>query len=256
VGYKVISYRKVSKSFDEGRTWAVDEVSFDVHEGETVVLLGSSGCGKTTLLKLTNRLLEPSSGIIDVDGKNISRQDPISLRRKIGYVFQGIGLFPHLTIQENISMVPRLLGWPVERRRERAHELMEMIGLDPEDYAHRFPGELSGGQQQRVGVGRALAADPSYLLLDEPFGALDAITRDILQQELLALKERLEKTLLFVTHDIFEAMTIGDRIAVLHAGRLEQIGSKEEILNKPATDFVRGLFAKPLEQLSTFGELL
>jgi osmoprotectant transport system ATP-binding protein len=252
----MISIKHVSKSFDGGQHFAVDDVSFDVLESETLVLLGSSGCGKTTLLKLTNRLLEPTSGTIEVDGENIAGQDPISLRRRIGYVFQGIGLFPHMTVEENVAMVPRLLGWPRKQRRERAHELLRTVGLDPETYAGRLPSELSGGQQQRVGVGRALAADPDYLLMDEPFGALDALTRDRLQQELLAVKKRLKKTIVFVTHDIFEALALGDRIAVLHGGRLEQIGTREDIRQHPATDFVRELFAKPAEQLAAYGGML
>lgn len=252
----MISLRHVSKSFDGGRHFVVDDISFDVREGETLILLGSSGCGKTTLLKLTNRLLEPTSGTIEVDGEDIAGQDPISLRRRIGYVFQGIGLFPHMTVEENVATVPRLLGWPPPQRRERARELLHIVGLDPKIYTGRFPEELSGGEQQRVGVGRALAADPAYLLMDEPFGALDALTRDTLQQELLALKKRLKKTIVFVTHDIFEALALGERIAVLHAGRLEQIGTREEILKKPATDFVRELFAKPAQQLAAYGGML
>ena len=252
----MISLKHVSKSFDDGQHFAIDNISFDIHQGETLVLLGSSGCGKTTLLKLTNRLLDLTSGTIEVDGVDIARQDPIALRRSIGYVFQGIGLFPHLTVEENLVMVPRLMGWPFKKRRERAHELLQVVGLDPETYAARFPEELSGGQQQRVGVGRALAADPAYLLMDEPFGALDALTRDTLQQELLTLTQKLNKTIVFVTHDIFEALTLGDRIAVLHAGHLQQIGTKEEILQNPATEFVRELFAKPAQQLAAYGGLL
>jgi len=252
----VISYKHVCKSFDGGQSFAIDDVCFDVREGETLVLLGSSGCGKTTLLNLTNRLLEPTSGTIEMDGEDIAAQDPIQLRRRMGYVIQGIGLFPHMTVEQNVAMVPRLLGWPSRQRRQRAHELLLTVGLDPETYARRFPEELSGGEQQRVGVGRALAADPAYLLMDEPFGALDALTRDTLQQELLALKERLNKTIVFVTHDIFEALTLADRIAVLHTGRLEQIGTKQQILQGPATDFVRELFAKPAQQLAAFGEML
>ena len=252
----MISLKDVSKSFDGGQTFAINNVSFDIHEGETLVLLGSSGCGKTTLLKLTNRLLDLTSGTIEVDGKDIAGQDPIALRRRIGYVFQGIGLFPHMTVEENVAMVPRLLGWPSQKRRERAYELLGTVGLDPDTYAGRFPEELSGGQQQRVGVGRALAADPAYLLMDEPFGALDALTRDTLQQELLTLKRKLNKTIVFVTHDIFEALTLGDRIAVLHAGHLQQVGTKEEILQNPATDFVRELFAKPAQQLAAYGGML
>lgn len=246
----------VRKSFDGGEHFAVDDVSFEVCDGETLVLLGSSGCGKTTLLKLMNRLLEPTAGTIKVDGEDIADRDPIALRRRIGYVFQGIGLFPHMTVEENLAIVLRLLGWPSDKRKERAQELFRIIGLDPTVYARRFPEELSGGQQQRVGVGRALAADPAYLLMDEPFGALDALTRDTLQQELLTLKQRLKKTIVFVTHDIFEALALGDRIAILHAGRLEQIGTREEILRKPATDFVRELFAKPAKQLAAYGGML
>ncbi len=252
----MISLKNVSKFFDEGQHFAVNNVSFDIREGETLVLLGSSGCGKTTLLKMINRLLDLTSGTIEVDGKDIAHQDPIALRRSIGYVFQGIGLFPHMTVEENVAMVTRLKGWPYHKRRERAHELLRIVGLDPDTYAGRYPEELSGGQRQRVGVGRALAANPAYLLMDEPFGSLDALTRDTLQQELLSLKLRLNKTIVFVTHDIFEALTLGDRIAVLHAGQLQQIGTKEEILQNPTTDFVRELFAKPLQQLAAFGELL
>jgi len=252
----MISLKHVFKSFDDGRHFAINNVSFDIHEGETLVLLGSSGCGKTTLLKLTNRLCDPTSGTIEVDGKDIAGQDPVALRRRIGYVFQGIGLFPHMTVEENVAVVPRLLGWSSRKRRQRAHELLRIVGLYPETYAGRFPEELSGGQQQRVGVGRALAADPAYLLMDEPFGALDALTRDTLQQELLTLKQRLNKTIVFVTHDIFEALALGDRIAVLHAGHLQPIGTKEEILQNPATDAVRELFAKPAQQLAAYGGML
>jgi len=189
-------------------------------------------------------------------GEDIATQDPIALRRKIGYVFQGIGLFPHMTVAENIAIVPRLLGWPAARQRDRAHDLLEVVGLEPDRYRDRFPDELSGGQQQRVGVARALAADPAYLLMDEPFGALDALTRDVLQQELIGIRERIHKTIVFVTHDIFEALALGDRIAVLHAGHLEQVGTREEILRRPATELVRELFAKPAQQLAAYGDLL
>lgn len=252
----MMSLKHVSKSFDGERHFAINDVSLDIRDGETLVLLGSSGCGKTTLLKLINRLLDLTSGTIEVDGKDIARQDPIALRRSIGYVFQEIGLFPHMTVEENVAVVPRLIGWPSQKRRERAHELLRIVGLDPDTYAGRFPEELSGGQQQRVGVARALAADPAYLLMDEPFGALDALTRDTLQHELLTLKQRLNKTIVFVTHDIFEALTLGDRIAVLHGGHLQQIGTKEEILQNPATDFVRELFTKPAQQLAAYGGML
>jgi osmoprotectant transport system ATP-binding protein len=252
----VISMKHVSKSFDGGKHYAVSNVSLEVQDGEILVLLGSSGSGKTTLLKLTNRLHELTSGTICVDGADIAGQDPIALRRRIGYVFQGIGLFPHLTVLENVSMIPRLVGWPVERRRERARELLAVVGLEPRTFADRFPDELSGGQQQRVGVARALAVDPAYLLMDEPFGAVDALTRDTLQEELLRIKDELNKTVVFVTHDIFEALALGDRIAVMHDGSLEQVGTREEILQNPATAFVRELFAKPAKQLATYGGML
>jgi osmoprotectant transport system ATP-binding protein len=252
----MISLKNVSKSFDEGRSFAIKDVSFDILEGETLVLLGSSGCGKTTLLRLINRLLDLTSGTIEVDGRDIAEHDPIALRRSMGYVFQGIGLFPHMTVEENVAIVTRLIGWSSQKRHMRARELLQMVGLDPDNHAKRFPEELSGGQQQRVGVARALGTDPSYLLMDEPFGALDALTRDTLQQELIALKQRLKRTIVFVTHDIFEALALGDRIAVLHAGRLHQIGTKEEILQEPATDFVRDLFAKPAQQLSAYRGLM
>ncbi|NIM48401.1 MAG: ATP-binding cassette domain-containing protein [Gemmatimonadales bacterium] len=242
----------VSKSYDRGRTYAVRDLSLEVREGETLVLLGSSGSGKTTALKMVNRLIEPTTGSITLDGQNVFDRDPVSVRRSIGYVFQGIGLFPHLTIQENVAIVPRLLGWASARRDRRALELLDLVGLPPYEYADRFPDELSGGQQQRVGVARALAADPDYLLMDEPFGALDALTRDTLEREVLNLKERLGKTIVFVTHDIFEALTLADRVAILHAGRLEQVGTKEEVLRHPASDFVRQLFEQPARKASQF----
>jgi osmoprotectant transport system ATP-binding protein len=216
--------------------------------------LGGSGSGKTTTLKMINRLIEPTSGAIEVDGQNVLAQDPVELRRSIGYVFQGIGLFPHMTVGENVSIVLRLLGRDKQEQRSRAEALLSLVELDPKEYLERFPADLSGGQQQRVGVARALAADPAYLLMDEPFGALDALTRDTLQQEVLRLKERLGKTIVFVTHDIFEALTLADRIAVMHEGQLEQVGPKEEILAEPATEFVKGLFQKPANHLQAFWE--
>lgn len=250
----MISFRNVSKSFDDGQSHALKNVSLDVKRGETLVLLGSSGSGKTTLLRLVNRLIEPTSGSILLDDRDVAMLDPIQLRRRIGYVFQGIGLFPHLTAATNVAMVPRLLGWSQDRQHTKTIELLKLVGLDPVTYAARYPDELSGGQQQRIGVARALASDPEYLLMDEPFGALDALTRDTLQQELLSLKTRLGKTIVFVTHDIFEALTLGDRIAVMHEGQLEQVGSRQEILSTPQTPFVRDLFAKPAAQLSLLSE--
>ena len=248
----MIEIEQVRKSFDGGVTYAVDGISLTVTEGETLVLLGSSGCGKTTTLKMINRLLEPDAGRISVNGQDIMQRDLIELRRSVGYVFQGIGLLPHLTVAANVGIALRLTGMPRQQRRQRAFELLRLVDLAPELYAALHPGQLSGGQQQRVGVARALAADPSYLLMDEPFGALDALTRDKLQQELLGLKARLRKTIIFVTHDIFEALTLADRIAVIHAGHIEQVGSPSEILQQPATDFVRDLFGRPAEQLRNF----
>ncbi len=250
----MIVIRNLYKSFNDGATYVVEDVSLEVAEGETVVLLGSSGSGKTTTMKMINRLIDPSSGTIEVDGRNVMEQDPVELRRSIGYVFQGIGLFPHMTIEDNVAIVLRLLGRSSSERRQRAHELLELVQLDPAEYAQRMPGELSGGQQQRIGVARALAADPAYMLMDEPFGALDALTRDTLQQEVLKLKERLRKTIVFVTHDIFEALALADRVAIMHEGRLEQVGTQEEILGNPATPFVRELFEKPAKQLAAFRE--
>lgn len=247
----MIRLAAVSKTYDGGQTYAVHDVSLDVPEGETLVLLGSSGCGKTTTLKMINRLVEPSAGAIEVDGRNIMDRDPVELRRSIGYVFQGIGLFPHMTVEENITIGLRLAGSSKEERRQRARELLELINLD-QTMATRYPAELSGGQQQRLGVARALATESKYLLMDEPFGALDALTRDTLQQELLKLKDKLQKTIVFVTHDIFEALTLADRIAVMHQGHLEQVGTGRDILSQPATPFVKELFGKPAAQLQAF----
>ena len=236
--------------------YAVRDLSVEIHDGETLVMLGSSGCGKTTTLKMINRLVEPTSGTIEVDGDDISQRDPVQWRRSVGYVFQGIGLFPHMTVQENVAIVLRLLDWPKANQLRRVAELLELVGINPDEFGHRLPDQLSGGQQQRIGVARALAAGPKYLLMDEPFGALDAMTRDALQQEILSLKQQLRKTIVFVTHDIFEALTIGDRIAVLHEGELQQVATSEEVVGRPATPFVRKLFEKPAKQLAAFRDVL
>ena len=245
----------INKSFTSD-VHVIKDLSLNVHGGETLVLLGSSGCGKTTILKMINRIIEPSSGMILIEGKNILEQDPIKVRRSIGYVIQEIGLFPHMNIEENVSVVLKLKGWPDEERARRVNEVLELVGLDPEQFRHRYPDELSGGQQQRVGVARALAGNPSLLLMDEPFSAVDAVTREILQQELLKLKKQLNKTIVFVTHDIFEAFTLADRIAILHEGQLQQVGTKEEIISSPKTEFVKKLLMKPKKQLSAFQGLL
>jgi osmoprotectant transport system ATP-binding protein len=218
---------------------AVNDLSFEVPAGKICVLVGPSGCGKTTSLKMVNRLIEPSGGRILIGNVDVASRDVIELRRSIGYVIQQVGLFPHQTIGVNVETVPRLLGWDEPRRRARADELLELVGLDPARYRNRFPSQLSGGERQRVGVARALAADPPVLLMDEPFGAVDPIVRDRLQNELLNLQDQLAKTILFVTHDIDEAIKMGDLVAVMQAGgRLAQFASPDEILANPASDFV------------------
>lgn len=245
----MITLDHVTKSFAPNRISAVNDVSLQVEDGETLVLLGSSGSGKTTLMKMINRLIEPTSGTIKIDGKDIKQYELSKLRRSIGYVFQQIGLFPHMTVEKNITTLLRLMHYPKAKRIQRAYELLEMVHLDPKKFAQRYPDELSGGQQQRVGVARALAADPKHLLMDEPFGALDAMTRSALQDEMMHLNKQLGKTIIFVTHDIFEAFRIADRIAVMHKGKLEQIGTKNELLSNPATEFVEQLVKQPEQQI-------
>ena len=246
----MITIDSVCKSFDGGKTFAVKNLSMEVQDGETLVLLGSSGCGKTTTMKMLNRLIDPTRGKVELDGKDISTSDPVQLRRSVGYVFQGIGLFPHYRVSQNVELVPRLLGWSTNRCRERALEVLALVGIPADEYGERFPDELSGGERQRVGVARALASNPKYLLMDEPFGALDSITRDSLQRQLKQLINELGTTVVFVTHDIFEALTLADRIAVMHQGRLQQIADPKTILNQPATPFVRELFEKPARQIA------
>jgi osmoprotectant transport system ATP-binding protein len=206
----------------------VDDISFNIKAGETIVLLGRSGSGKTTTLKMMNRLLEPTSGTVLVEGKSTTEWDPIRLRRRIGYVIQEVGLFPHFTVERNVGLVPTLEQWPEERKQARVREMLVLVGLDPERFAGRFPRELSGGQRQRVGVARALAADPSILLLDEPFGALDPVTRSEIQREFRALQERLEKTMVFVTHDVREAFILADRIGLMKDGKLEALVAADD----------------------------
>jgi osmoprotectant transport system ATP-binding protein len=235
----LISLRNVTKSFDNASGHAVKDLSLEIEAGETIVLVGPSGCGKTTTMKMINRLIEPTSGEIRVDGKNVLEQDPVELRRGIGYVIQSIGLMPHRTISQNIATVPELLGWDNERVRSRITELSEMLSLDQE-LLDRYPSELSGGQRQRVGVARALAVDPPVMLMDEPFGAVDPIVRERLQDQFLELQSELKKTIVFVTHDVDEAIKMADRIAILNKGGVvEQFASPEEILRSPANDFVK-----------------
>jgi osmoprotectant transport system ATP-binding protein len=233
----VIRFEEVTKVYPGG-VRAVDGVSFTIAEGECVVFVGPSGCGKTTTLKLANQLLAPTSGRILVGGQDIATQDPITLRRGIGYVIQDVGLLPHMTIIQNVGLVPRLLGWRRSRIVERARELLDLVGLPPAEFAEKHPHQLSGGQRQRVGVARALAADPPVILMDEPFGALDPVTRAQLQDEFLRLRTRVRKTILFITHDIDEAVRLGERIAVMRAGKIVQLGSPRDVLRRPADDFV------------------
>ena len=234
----MIRLRGLSKTYADG-TVAVQELDLDVARGELICLVGPSGCGKSTTLKMVNRLIEPTSGTIEIDGRNATRDDPVQLRRRIGYVIQQVGLFPHQTIGANVATVPSLLGWDRRRTRKRAEELLHLVGLDPASYADRYPHQLSGGQQQRVGVARALAADPPVLLMDEPFGAVDPVVRGRLQDEFRALQQRLGKTVVLVTHDIDEAVRLGDRVAVLaEGGRLAQYDTPARVLGQPADDFV------------------
>ncbi|MFF0450690.1 ABC transporter ATP-binding protein [Streptomyces sp. NPDC004609] len=233
----MIRFEHVTKRYPDGTT-AVDDLSFEVGEGELVTLVGPSGCGKTTTMKMVNRLIEPSDGRIFLDGEDISTVDPVQLRRRIGYVIQQVGLFPHKTVLENTATVPHLLGWQRGKARERAAELLDLVGLDPATYGDRYPEQLSGGQRQRVGVARALAADPPVLLMDEPFGAVDPVVREHLQNEFLRLQSQVRKTVLFVTHDIEEAVRLGDRIAVYGQGRIEQFDAPAAVLGTPATPYV------------------
>jgi osmoprotectant transport system ATP-binding protein len=234
----MIRLDRVTKRYSDG-TVAVGELTLDVPRGALVVLVGPSGCGKTTTMKMVNRLIEPTSGHIYLDGEDVTHADPVQLRRRMGYVIQQVGLFPHRTILDNVATVPELLGWDSKRRRSRALELLELVGLDPGRFAKRYPHQLSGGQQQRVGVARALAADPPVLLMDEPFGAVDPIARDHLQSEFLRLQQEVRKTVLFVTHDIEEAVRLGNLIAVFsQGGKLEQYDSPATVLGVPANGFV------------------
>lgn len=232
----MIKLESITKSY--GGITAVKDLTLEVKEGEFVVLLGPSGCGKTTTLKMINRLIIPTSGRIYVEGQDISTVNPIELRRQIGYVIQRIGLLPHMTISDNIALVPRLKGWPKDKRIKRADELLVMVGLDPETYRDKYPHQLSGGERQRIGVARALAVDPPILLMDEPFGALDPITRVQLQDEFLKLEEKVKKTVIFVTHDMDEAVRLADKIAIMDDGQLHQYATPMEILKHPADDFV------------------
>lgn len=233
-----IRLEKLRKNYPNG-TVAVDGLDLDIYRGETLVLIGPSGCGKTTTLRMMNRLIEPSGGSILFDGEDTLAMDPVSLRLRMGYVIQGIGLFPHMSIFDNVAVVPRLKGVKGKDLDSRVERSLEMVGLPRKAYGTKKPGELSGGQKQRIGVARALAGDPELILMDEPFGALDPITREVLQDELLKLKRELQKTIIFVTHDIHEAMKMGDRVAIMKQGKLVQVAEPLTLLSRPADNFVR-----------------
>ncbi len=243
-----IEFIDVSKQYDGSDVQAVDHVSLRIAQGELVTILGSSGCGKTTLLKMINRLYEPTSGEIRLLGQDIRDRDVAELRRGIGYVIQQVGLFPHRTVAQNIATVPRLLGWSDEKIRARTRELLDLVELEPDSFINRYPSQLSGGQQQRVGLARALAVDPEVMLLDEPFGAIDAITRMNLQDQLIRIHGGLKKTFIFVTHDINEAFKLGTRVIVMSEGRIIQFDTPRNIVRRPADEFVARLIASAREQ--------
>jgi osmoprotectant transport system ATP-binding protein len=235
----VIELDQVTKIYPGATQPAVDSVSLTVPDGEICVFIGPSGCGKTTLMRLINRLIPLTSGSISVNGQDIMALDPIELRRNIGYAIQQVGLFPHMTVRDNIATVPKLLGWTKAKIDERVDELLGLVNLDPREFRDRYPRQLSGGQAQRIGVARAMAANPTTMLMDEPFGAIDPINREVLQDEFLRIQEKLKKTVIFVTHDINEAIKMGQRIVLLKEGRLVQAGLPDELLNRPADEFVK-----------------
>lgn len=244
---RMIVLQNISKHF--GNTVAVSDVSFEVKKGETLVLLGTSGSGKTSTLRMINRLIEPTSGNIIINNENIFSKPIVALRRNIGYVLQGYGLFPHYTVAENIAIVPKLLKWPKDKIQNRVEEILHKLQLPPDQYKNAYPEILSGGQKQRVGLARALAADPSILLMDEPFGALDALTKASVRKEFKELDELKKKTIILVTHDIQEAFELGDKIGLMDKGNLVQVGTPEELLFRPANDFVRNFFTQQRLQL-------
>jgi osmoprotectant transport system ATP-binding protein len=250
----VITLEHVTKQYPETGVVAVDDLSLHIPEGLTVALIGPSGCGKTTTMRMINRLVDPTAGKILVNGEDVTEVDPVILRRHIGYVIQQVGLFPHMTIAQNIAAVPKLLGWDRARITRRTEELMHLVGLDPEQMLERYPAQLSGGQRQRVGVARALAADPPVLLMDEPFGALDPIARTLLQAEFRQILTRVRKTVVLVTHDLDEAARLGDRIAIMKSGRIVQYGTPNVVLSHPADAFVENFVGidRALVRLSLF----
>jgi osmoprotectant transport system ATP-binding protein len=249
----MVRFERISKVY-QGKTKAVDNLNLEIERGEFVCFIGPSGCGKTTTMKMINRLHEPTSGKIFVNGKDIMQMDVVQLRRGIGYVIQQIGLFPHMTIAQNVELVPKLLGWDAQRRRKRVDELLPLVGLEPDTFRDRYPKELSGGQQQRVGIIRAMAAQPDLILMDEPFSALDPITRESLQDEMKRLQAKYKMTIVFVTHDMDEALKLADKIVVMKAGRIVQASSPEELLRNPQDEFVAQFIGR--DRLTANPELL
>lgn len=236
-----VEFKHINKQFKNSAYPALDDVSVSIEEGEFVTILGSSGCGKTTMIKMINRLYEPDSGDIHLFGKNIRDENPVELRRKIGYVIQQVGLFPHMTVAENIATIPKILKWDKQRIKEETDRMLTLVQLDPDEFRSRYPAQLSGGQQQRVGLARALIANPRIMLLDEPFGAIDAINREILQNELKSIHEKSKCTYLFVTHDIREALKLGTKVIIMNEGKILQYATPDEIVENPADDFVANL---------------
>ncbi len=244
----MIQLRNVSKSYDGGLTFAVREVDLEVRPAELLVIVGESGSGKTTTLKMINRLVEPPSGMIVVDGKSVSESDPVDLRRRIGYVLQEVGLFPHMTVEENVAVVPELLGWERDEIHRRVEDLFALVGLDAGSFRLRYPAELSGGQRQRVGFARALAAGPRIMLMDEPFGALDPITRAGLQFEFRRMQQQLRLTVVMVTHDMMEALLVADRICVMEKGQIVEVATPSDLLTQPVHPYAAALVRSPKEQ--------
>lgn len=241
----MIKFENISKSY--GQTAILKNISFEIKQGEFVVLIGPSGCGKTTTLKTINRLIEPNDGKIFINGKDITKENPVELRRTIGYVIQQIGLFPNMTVEQNISVVPRLLKYPKQKCKEIVQDLLKLVDMPYEENAHKYPSELSGGQQQRIGVLRALAASPPIILMDEPFGALDPLTRDTLQEEIKQIQKKLKKTIVFVTHDMDEALSLADTIIFMDKGKIIQMASPEEMLQNPGAPIIKSFLSKQID---------
>jgi osmoprotectant transport system ATP-binding protein len=250
----MIRFQNVSKSY--GHSVVLDNISFEIKQGEFVVLIGPSGCGKTTTLRTINRLIEPNKGKIFIDGKDITKVNPVELRRTIGYVIQQIGLFPNMTVEQNIAVVPKLLKYSKLKCEEIVHNLLELVDMPYQDYAHKYPSELSGGQQQRIGVLRALAASPPIVLMDEPFGALDPITRDSLQEEIKRIQKKLKKTIVFVTHDMEEALRLADTIVFMNRGKIIQMASPEELLQNPADPIIKSFMGRHINNDNNVPQLL